>query len=314
MGEIFGALGSVASAAISADAIKDATAAQIKALEKQRAFVFKELDPAKLSALATAADVEQARNKLALQGLIDPALLRSRYAAEAGIENQLAGLTSGAGDVVAQRAAAEALTAGGDFDTLKKRLIDTALGELEAGASLPSDLQAELVKAGLERGSAVTGSANPRGIAGQESRRLIGQAGLELQANRQTRAAALGEAAQNLEAKRASILGSLFPALKQTQLGNLAAIQGVLGTSEAFVPEAGLGGGDIADLYAARVGATTNLAQAAADARARQGMSLAQVLNQGIGGATAALGSALPSTSSIYNKIFGGGSFSNPQF
>lgn len=101
----------------------------------------------------------RAKAQRALQAILDPELARTRLAATAGIEQQLAGLTTGAGDVLAGQAAQEALAATGGFDELKQRLIDTALMELDAGATLPQDVQAELVKAGLERGARATGGA-----------------------------------------------------------------------------------------------------------------------------------------------------------
>jgi hypothetical protein len=305
MSEIFGAIGSIAAASIQSNAIKDVAKRQVEALEKQRAFVFEQLNPAVVGGQATAADIDRAKNRLALQGVLDPTLLRSRYAAEAGLEQSLAGLGKGTAEDVAAKAASEALGTTGDFDALKKRLIDTALSEIDAGASLPPDLQAELVKSGLETGSRATGSSNPAGLAGNETRRLIGKEGLELQASRQGRAAALGQAAQSLEANRANILGSLFPALKQNQLATAQGQAGIFDLANKAVPEAGLGGSDIANIWLARVGATNQLAQSSADAAARGAFGQAQAISSGIGGATSALGNALPSTGSVFNSIFG---------
>lgn len=306
MSEIFGAIGSIAAASISADAIKDATATQVKALEKQRKFVFDQLNPAIVGGMATAADIDRAKNQIALQGIIDPALQRSRYAAEAGLEQSLADLNQGgASDDVAAQAAAEALGSTGDFDALKKRLIDTALSEIDAGASLPPDLQAELVKTGLERGSAATGTANALGLAGNETRRLIGQEGLALQASRQGRAAALGQAAQSLEANRAQMLASLFPALKANQLATIEGQRGIFNIAAGATPEAGLSGKDIAQLWLARVGATGQIGVSAADAAAKGALASAQALGTGLGAATASIGKALPSTAQVYNGIFG---------
>lgn len=305
MGEIFGAVGSIASAAITANAIQDATDKQLKALEKQRKFVYDELEPGKVNALANAADVDRAKNQLALQGIVDPALLRSRYASEAGLEKSLAGLGQGASEAVAAQASKEALGSTGDFDALKKRLIDTALSEIDAGASLPSDLQAELVKSGLERGGAAVGSVNPAGLAGNETRRLIGQEGLNLQAQRQGRAAALGQAAQSLEANRAQMLGSLFPALKQNQLATIEGQRGVFNVAAGATPEAGLSGKDIAQLWLARVGAVGQIGVSAADVAAKGAINTATALGTGLGAATSSIGKALPSTSQVYNGIFG---------
>lgn len=301
MGEIFGAIGSVAAAAITADAIQEATERQIEALEEQREWVFSQLDPTVISGMATAADVERAKNRLALQAITDPALLGTRYAAQESVLRQLGGLETGPGDVVAQQAAAEALRGGGpEFEALKHRLIDTALTEIESGATLPPDLQAELVKSGLEKGGMVSGAASPRGFGGEITRRLIGREGLNLQAERQGRAVALGQAASALEQERARLLAQLFPSLKATQLQNLQAAGGAFELAAGAVPQAGLGGGDIANIWMARVGAANQLAQAGADVAARGAMGQAQAIGQGIGQATGYAAGAFPSTQQFF--------------
>lgn len=283
MSDIFSAAGQVASAAITANAMKEAADMQIKALERQREFVYNELAPEKIGAQATAADIDRARNRLALQAQTDPALLRSRYKAEAGIEKNLDELfgPNAPGNVIAQQAQAEAL-APSVAAQAKQRLIDTALGELDAGAKLPPDLQAELVTAGLTRAGATGQRAGGQRV---EVARMIGERGLQLQAERQARAAALTGAAQQLETSRANILGALFPALQAQQLQKQQAAQAALGMSNELMPLAGLGGTDIANLWLARVGATNQLAQQQADIGARAGQASAQALGQGIGGA-----------------------------
>lgn len=301
---LFSAAGSIAGAAISAKAQKEATKLQLKAIEKQQKFIFDQLEPGKLSSAAEAQDVARAKAQRALQGILDPELARSRLAATAGIEQQLAGLQTGAGDIVAQQAAQEALGAGGNFDELKQRLIDTALAELDMGAQLPQDVQAELVKAGLERGSQSTGGAGggPGGLAGQETRRLIGQEGIKLQADRQARAAVLGQAAQELESRRAAILGSLFPALKQSQLSNLQATQDAFTTINTATPEPGLSGKDLTNIWLQRVGAVGGLMGKAGDVTGANAQALGSIWSKALGTATGALAKAgIPS--SIANAI-----------
>lgn len=304
MSEIFGAVGSIAGAAISANATQEATETQIKALERQKQFVFDELNPTKISGFATAQDVERTKNRLALQGIVDPALLRTRYAAQDKLEQQLGALGGGPSEAIADQAAQEALQPREGFDTLKKRLIDDALSELESGATLPPDLQAELVKAGLEKSGMVSGAASPRGVGGAISRKLIGEAGLNLKAQRQGRAIALGQAAQALESERSRLLGTLFPALKQQEIQNIGATSGALAQSNQMVPEAGLGGTDIAQLWLSRVGAANQLSQSAADVASRGAVAQGQILNTGIGQATGYAASAFPSTQKVFGSLF----------
>lgn len=307
MSEIFGAIGSVAAAGISAAAVKDATATQIKALEKQRKFVYEELDPGKVGAAAKGADVQRAQDRLALQAVIDPQLLEQRYAAQAASGQLLQDITGGASaaDRVAAQATEEALAGAPRMDEAKAALIDAALKELHAGATLPPDVQAELVQTGLQKSGRVTGGAGGTGVGRQLLTTLVGERGLALQKERQERAAGLLGQAQNLEQSRASILGTLFPNLGTQQMNKLGAAQATFAQANQAVPEAGLGGSDVANLWLARVGATNQLAQSAADAAARGGMSQAFLLNEGVGKAVGYGAKALPTTKSFYNSIFG---------
>lgn len=293
MGGLFGAIGGIIGSKIQADAAKEATAMQISALKRQREFVYNELEPSKISGLASAADVERAKNRLALQAITDPALLSSRYAAQDQIANQLGNLTSGSGDALAQEAAAAAMQTNPQIMALKNRLLDTAAQELELGGKLPDDVQAELVKAGLERSGMVSGTASPKGLGGNIVRQMVGERGLALRNDRIQRAAALTQAAQELENKRTSVLASVFPGLKSLQLANLNAAQSVLTQSNQMVPEAGLGGSDIANLWLARVGATNQINQSAADIASRGVIQQGQALSQGIGAGMSGIGQIL---------------------
>jgi hypothetical protein len=279
MSDIFSAAGQVAGAAISADAQKEATKMQVDALQRQRDFVFNQLDPSVVGPQATLADVDRAKNQLALQSQIDPALLAQRYAAEQGIGKTAAGLGAGSPEAnVAAVAAKEAVAGVPGEQQAKKALIDAALQHLSAGATLPPDVQAEIVKAGLEKTGQVQGTASAAsGVGGQVLRTLLGQAGINLQMQRQKQASELTQSAQALEQSRQGILGSLFPNLNNLQLNTLKGQQSVLQQSNSMVPQAGLGGSDIANLWLARVGATNQLAQSQADAAARGGAAQGQI-------------------------------------
>jgi len=319
MSEIFGAVGSIAAASISAKAAKEATAQQIKALDKQRKFVYDELQPEKIGGAAKAADIERAQSRLALQGIVDPELLRQRYGSQAAISKALGDITGGEApsDVVARQATEEALAGAPRMQEAKQALIDAALRELQLGATLPPDVQNELVQTGLARSGASTGRASGRGVGGQLLTTILGSAGVALQKQRQETAAGLLGQAQNLEQSRASILGTLFPNLGMAEKGKLGAAQSVFAQANQSVPEAGLGGTDVANIWLARVGATNQLAQSAADAAARGGMAQAQILNQGLGQAIGYGAQALPSTSTAYNwvkNVLGGSGGSSAGF
>lgn len=304
MGEIFTAAGSIASASIAANAQKEATQMQIDALNKQREFVYNQLDPSVIGGQAKSADVQRAKDRLALQATVDPELLNQRYASEKSITKQINDLTSGTSNSqkVADQATKEAL-APDDLAAGKQALIDAALKEIQAGATLPPDLQNELVQSGLEKGGRVTGTAGGgAGIGGNILRTMVGDAGLKLRQQRLEQAKGLLGQAANLEQSRAQILGTLFPNLNTVGQNNLKATQGVLQQSNSMVPEAGLGGTDIANIWLARVGATNQLAQSAADAASRGAMAQAQTWNNGLGQAIGYGAKALPSTSDFFKS------------
>jgi hypothetical protein len=311
MSEILGMAGSIAGGAMNASAIRGATEAQIAALTRARDFVYNELAPSRVSGEAVAADVQRAKDRLALQAMIDPSLSQLRFDASGKLLQQVGQIGQGVEQQLAQQAAAEAMASGAGNVDLRNKLIDAAMAELDAGASLPPELQAELVQSGLEKAGMVTGAASPKGIGGTLLRKTIGSEAIKLQGERQARAAALSQAASSLEAQRQSILGTLFPNLNSMKLSNIGATAGALGTSNQMVPEAGLGGNDIANIWLARVGATNQLNQSAADVAARGTMGLAQNNANMLGAATGYLSSALPSTGSAYNTVRGW--FSSPR-
>lgn len=292
-GALFGAAAGVVGGIMQANAIEDATEAQIDALEKQRQFVFDQLHPQKINQAARAADIARAKERLRVQGVVDPELLAQRYESQKLISDRMAGLQGDEADQVASVAAQEAIRGTQGLEDVKTKLIGEAMNELNAGATLPADVQAELVQAGLEQGGQTTGRASGRGVGGNILRELIGTAALQLKADRQARATQLATAAQEMDVRRQSILGSLFPNLAAKDLGKLQATQSVLQQSNQMVPEAGLGGTDIANLWLARVGASNQLSQSAADAAARGAFGQAQAVSGAIGAGGSAAGNVL---------------------
>jgi hypothetical protein len=307
LGAIFGAAGQIAAASMQADAIKQATKMQIDALNKQRQFVYDNLNPSVVNAQAYQADVNRANNQRALQAQIDPALAAQRTASETAISDQLSKIGQQSGKVSGQ-ATTEALAGVPGMQDLKSQLVDQAMKELSMGATLPPDVQAELVKAGLEKGGMSTGSASGQGQGGQVLRTILGTAGLQLKAQRQTQAAQLATSAQNLESSRQNILQNLFPSLNSVQLQNLGGAQSVLSQSNSMMPEAGLSGQNVANIWLARVGATNQLAQNAANAAASAAQQQGNVWAGAVGGATRAIGGIIPqSWNNTVSGWLGGG-------
>jgi hypothetical protein len=258
---------------------------QVDALERQRKWLFDQLEPSKLQKETLEADTALAKQRLALQKELDPELYRQRFAAEEALTKQLEQIGGAPSDIVARKAMEEGLAGVAGLSAVQKRLIDAAMEELNAGATLPPDVQNELVRTGLERAGQTTPGAGTRAFGGQILRKVIGQEGIALKAARQARALALSQGAQQLEQSRQSILQQLFPNLQAQQMNNINATKGILAASNQMIPEAGLSGHDVANIWLARVGASNQLAQSSADIASRGALAQSQIWQQGIGGA-----------------------------
>ena len=333
MGDILGAAGSIVGTILGGKASDNATNIQNKAIGKQQQFIFQNLNPSVIGPMATQADFANAVNRLVAQGQLDPALLDVRYGAEGSLRDQLGKLGVQPAQV-SDQAVLEAINGGnvagaskanliaaGNADLTaptagKDQLIKAAMDQIKAGATLPPDVQAELVKAGLENAGMVTQNASGQGVGGQILRTVLGTAGIQLQQQRQTQAAnllaaaqaldtqkkqtatGLLTAAQNLEQSRAGILQNLFPNLTNVQLANLAGTQGAFNTANSSLPNGGLSGTDVANLWLARVGATNQLTRDAATNNAQnainQGVMQGNLAGGAAKGASALLGAVTP--------------------
>jgi hypothetical protein len=249
-------MGDIVSGFMSANASEDAMHAQQSALTDAKAYLNENLDPNLVNQKALTADQQRAQNQLALQKQIDPALAAQRTTSENMLTGQLAGIGNSASDQVAAQAAKEALTPQNPQSiAAKNALIDSALAQLKQGATLPPDVQAQLMQSGLEQTGAVTGAATAQGAGGPILQNILGQAGINLQQQRQTQASNLLTTAGNLDAQRQQILTGLFPKLQAQQMNNINATSSLLQQSNSMVPQAGLSGSDVANVWLQKVGA-----------------------------------------------------------
>jgi hypothetical protein len=226
------------------------------------------------------------------------------------LSNQLSGIGNSASDEVAAQAASEALTQTPGAAEGKAQLIQAALKNLQAGATLPPDLQAELMQAGLQQSAGVTGGAPGAGAAsgGTTSSiltRVLGSAGVNLQQQREQQAQQLLTSASNLDAQRAQILGNLFPKLQQQQMGNISGTAGVLSLGNSMLPQAGLSGTQVASDWLARVGAMNQLSGQKAAVQAQGALATGQA-NANMWGSIASLGQGAtsPQTTSGISSFF----------
>jgi hypothetical protein len=214
-----------------------------------------------VNAQALAADQLRASNQLSLQEQIDPSLAAQRVQSQKMLSTQLGGIGTSASDTLSAQAAAEAAAAGPGTQASAAALNDQANQLLKAGATLPADVQASLMQAGLQQAGQATGSANARGAGGPILQQVLGMGGLQLQQQRQQQAASLMTTASGLESQRSQILQGLFPRLQQQQMGNIGATSNILQQSNSMLPQAGLSGADVANVWLQRVGAQNQLTQ-----------------------------------------------------
>ena len=290
-------------------AIEKSTKMQVEALEKQKKFVYDNLNPAVVNEAAKAADIERTQNRLALQAATDPALSQLRYTSQNALAEAGRKVGEGQGDILANQLF-EDVSQPEDVKqkALRTKLIDAALDEIDAGASLPPDVQAELVKAGLERSGTVGTGSSSRGLAGELTRRLIGNEAITLKQARQDQATRLGLASQEMANQRLGLLSGVFPQLKGLESQNLATQQSLFATA-SNLPEAGLGGSDIANIFLGRVGATTQIAQSVAETNAKAALDSAAAWSGALGNIGKAAGgvakdAGVPSTGDLLATLF----------
>lgn len=290
-GGLFGAAGSIISAGLQSSAVDSATRAQQNALAQIRQNVEGQLSPDTINSVALAGDTQRAQQQQALLAKIYPGLFQAENLAQNSLAQQASGFGANApATQVAAEATKEALS-GPSTEQGRQQLIDSALAQLKAGATLPPDVEAQLVQSGLESSGMVTQNASGRGIGGQQLRTILGTAGIELQRQRQAQAAGLLTQAQQLETQRQQVLQGLFPSLADTQLKQVQGAAGIFGTAANATPQAGLSGTSLANAWLQRVGALNQVIGQAGGVSAAKDLAKGQIWGNAIGSAVSGLGS-----------------------
>jgi hypothetical protein len=291
-GGLFGAAGQIAGAFIAGDAARKATALQSAAIGQIQQNITSGMNPEQVQQLATQADFQRAQNQQKLLGQLFPGLASAEQTAAQGIAQQAGGFGAGSpSTAIAQQAAQDAIKNAGATQQGQNQLIDAALSQLKAGATLPPDVEAQLVQAGLESSGMTTQSASGQGIGGQQLRTILGTAGIQLQQQRQQQAAQLLTSAQNLEQSRQNILQSLFPNLSAVQLQQLQGSGTAFGIGANATPQAGLGGSQIANVWLNRVGALNQAIGQQAGVQAAGQLAQGAIWGNAIGSAVSGIGS-----------------------
>jgi len=288
------AAGAAAGAYAKKKSADKAASAQKSALTGQKKILSEELSFDRINQAATDADRLRANNRLALQKEVDPELAQLRQLGkeklltEAQRPNESLQSTQVANTLFNENNKQDPR-----LEALKSSIITRAQEEIAAGATLPPEFQADLVRAGVAQGSQAGFKTDAKTVGGTIARAL-GIGGEQLKVARENQAVNLAGAATNLDESRAKILGSIFPTIanaEQTRRQNAASEFGV---GESTLPESGLTGRESAAVQQNRGNTLLKIrgqrGQIAAQQAAAQGEATAAYIGAGTSFATSALG------------------------
>lgn len=237
---------------------------------KQAAYdALQPLDFDELNKVATEADLLKYKTQLDEQAKVDPTFAKLRSQGGANLLSELqAGKDSASTRSVKE---IEALTSGSkkSQEDAITALMDRAKADLEAGATLPPEFQAELIKAGLENAGNQGLSIEGRGAAGSEIRRLVGSEGLALKQQREANARENLSAAEMIRRRRLDALGSLINADTGVRDTNFNRAGKAIAVGQAMMPSIGLTGADAAGVSAANTEFENNRILAKAGVKAK---------------------------------------------
>jgi hypothetical protein len=244
-----GAGGKVGSAYLEGMAKKRAIGAQMKAWQNLRGI---DVGSYKKIAYNNARRNYLDRFKLFREG--DPELAQVR---DVAIQHALDTLNDTSGNQekaqqVADRLAASALDMEGDQASkrLESSLLNRAQENLDQGANLPPEFQAELVRSGLESAGASGIGVNRKGPLAQLLGKKIGAEQIALERQRASDALQLGAGAQALRTNRLNILAGIAPALQNIDASRFNLAAGAESLAEGQMPQdVGLTGRDVLNLH-----------------------------------------------------------------
>jgi len=297
------AAGAAGSAYLKKKAGDKAASAQQSALKGQQKILAEEMSFERVNQAATEADKLRAQNRLALQKEIDPELAKVRELGKQKLLEEAQRPDASKGTTqIANKLVEENLQADPRLEALKDSIIGRAQQELDSGATLPPEFQADLVRAGVTQGGQAGFRPESKTIGGSIARAL-GLGGEQLKQSRQQQAVSLAGAADNLTSSRASILASIFPTVKAAEDTRKADAAATFGIGESTLPESGLTGREAANLQINRANTLLKIKGKQGDIKAQQALNAGEANAAYVGAGTSFATSALGS--------FGGGGASD---
>lgn len=222
--------------------------AQGKAAKRQQQALgsLEGLDIDELNSLASDTDIEKFKKQFQVQADNDPTYAALRNKGGAGILRALNEDANGQtnADLALKQMSEDLKKEGPVTQGFIDDLLSRAKADLDAGATLPPEFQAELVKAGLEGAGTKGLSIEGRGSAGTDVRRLLGSEGLALKGAREANARTNITAAEALRERRARVLEGLATLDNNLRGAKVIRAGGAAAIGSAAVPSIGLTGQD----------------------------------------------------------------------
>lgn len=280
------AAGAVGAAAMSANAQKKAAAAQADALKNQKG-----VDIPAVQQQAHDADVAKYKEQFNLLNQFDPVTgeIRSNtndalntYATNDTQENQANSIL---GTLFNENVAPDSKDVN-FYNTLR----DQAQTNLDQGGQLSPEMQAEFVRSGLE-GASTTGLNAGSAATRQSIGGLLASQQLALQQKRQDMAKSLFGFATDLKSNRNQTLGNLANQNLASSTAHGNKLLNLAQLADSRVPDAGLSGGDVANLAVGNTNQANGVALQKGAIAAQNAQARGQIAAGLIGGLTSAAGS-----------------------
>lgn len=257
------------------------------------------LDADELSKIASEGDLKQYQAGFKTQRDVDPATASMRTRGAQELLHSLGIDISGKSlaDVSLKERAADLSAEKESTQSIIADLIDRAKADLDAGATLPPEFQAELVKSGLESAGKGGLSIEGKGQAGVDIRRLLGSEGLALKERREANALRGLGGAEALRTRRSNALAdiiqqdNLLRDAKFNRTGQLAKM------GYGAIPKIGLSGEDLVRISAQNTEFENNRIMGKANLKAQSKASNAGMWSGIIGAGGSAISGGLGGSS-----------------
>lgn len=301
---VAGAAAAAASAAAKRKAADAAAKRQKQGIDKISKEVAKKGSPDWLNNIAQKADTERAKGRIANQMEVDPELGKLR---QLGKEQMLSQASIDEGSKQSSQLADTLFNSTQNEDPqlaqLRKSLATQAQSELDAGANLPATYQAELMRAGLNRGSQAGIAMNKNSIGGPLAT-VLGSAGIQLQKQRQEAAMNLANSSNSLYNSRINVLSSVFPKLRDLESQRRVEAAQNFQMADQAMPEYGLTGREMVNLEQSKNDKLNNLKMAKTNIQAQQQVNKGEYTG-------AMIGAAAKGVSSVAGGFSPGGAFAS---